>query len=244
MHTRASISSYPQRWVNGANSSSTGPFRRSARLHARQNSTRGEEPTRIAQLASLHKSQTETSAGTVPLPSQGAAEEQEQLSPATQPQHRQTGGEHRLERAPLTRKNLAQFDKMGKKKGTNTAPTSTLPESTTESTTTKTASTTMSGFAVQVFQNGVLDPPRSEPPTNLEEILERYAESRGTASPSESVYEEYVGIVEDVGNEATMLYETGPYLLKRYKRGYKKAFNQAFTGFPKNVGFNNGLSAP
>jgi len=41
-----------------------------------------------------------------------------------------------------------------------------------------------------------------------------------------------------------MVVETSK-LLKEYDdEGYKRAFNQQFTGFPKNVGFNNGLSAP
>lgn len=40
-----------------------------------------------------------------------------------------------------------------------------------------------------------------------------------------------------------MVFGVGHKLLKEYpKGGYKRAFNQAFTGFPKDVGFNNGLS--
>lgn len=33
-------------------------------------------------------------------------------------------------------------------------------------------------------------------------------------------------------------------MLKEYPKGYGRVFNQAFTGSPKDVGFNNGLSAP
>jgi hypothetical protein len=59
------------------------------------------------------------------------------------------------------------------------------------------------------------------------------------------VYEDYVDTVLGVCNETTTLFEMGSKMLKQYpKEGYKKAFNQAFTGFPKDVGFNNGLSAP
>lgn len=32
-------------------------------------------------------------------------------------------------------------------------------------------------------------------------------------------------------------------LLKRHEREYGRVYNQAFNDFPKNVGFNNGLSA-
>lgn len=42
-----------------------------------------------------------------------------------------------------------------------------------------------------------------------------------------------------------MVFEVGGRLLKKYDdKGYRRAFNQAFTGFPKDVGFSKGLSAP
>jgi hypothetical protein len=58
------------------------------------------------------------------------------------------------------------------------------------------------------------------------------------------VYNDYVDRVEGADNEATMVFEVGGQLLKKYLKGYKRAFSQAFTGFPKDVGFNNGLSTP
>jgi len=40
-----------------------------------------------------------------------------------------------------------------------------------------------------------------------------------------------------------MAFVVGGQLLRAYDdEGYQRDFNQAFTGFPKNVGFNNGLS--
>ncbi|KAI0117716.1 hypothetical protein GGR51DRAFT_264758 [Nemania sp. FL0031] len=182
-------------------------------------------------------------------------QEQEQVSPATQSPKRQIDSdddgddhhhnEHRLKRARLTRKNLTRFNEMGKKKGTQAAaPPSAPQDSTTESTTTKTASTTTSGFAVQAYKNGILGPSSSKPPTNLEEIRKRYIEPRGTPSPTPSVYEDYVDTVATAENEATMTFEVGAHMLKKYDKGYKRALNRAFTGFPKDVGFNNGLSAP
>lgn len=42
-----------------------------------------------------------------------------------------------------------------------------------------------------------------------------------------------------------MVVEVSGKVLKEYDdEGYQRSFNQAFTGFPKDAGFNNGLSAP
>ncbi|KID89012.1 heterokaryon incompatibility protein, partial [Metarhizium majus ARSEF 297] len=147
--------------------------------------------------------------------------------------------QHQLKRARLTRKNLALFDKMGKKKAS--AP----PESTDDSNTTKTTSTTTSRFAIQARKNGMLNPLHSKPPTNLENIRKRHARSRATASPPESRFKRYANNVGKAANEATMVVEVSGRLLKEYDDdGYLRVFNQPFTGFPKDVGFNNGLSAP
>ncbi|KAI1740627.1 hypothetical protein F4680DRAFT_94078 [Xylaria scruposa] len=189
--------------------------------------------------------QVETEAGTTTLERPELTREQEQVSPTTLLRKRQIDSngddnEHHLKRARLTRKNLAAFDRMAKKKGTTKTSASAPPESAIES-----SSTTTSGFAVQARKNGILNPLSSKAPENLEDIRRRYAQSRETASPTESVYEDYVNTVGGACNEATMVFEVGGQLLKKYSReGYQRAFNQAFTGFPKDVGFNNGLSAP
>jgi hypothetical protein len=147
------------------------------------------------------------------------------------------------EPARLTRQNLAHFNKMGNnhkgsKKGSKKGG------STTESSSTKTLSTTASGFAIQAYKNGVLDPSSSKPPKNLEEICQRSVLPRGTASPTESEYGDYVDRVNRAANEATVIIETTELLKKHGDKRYNRAFNQAFTAFPKDVGFNNGLSAP
>ncbi|KAK5651147.1 hypothetical protein OQA88_13241 [Cercophora sp. LCS_1] len=139
-------------------------------------------------------------------------------------------------RARLTRKNLAGFDKMGKKKNSD-------PSDDSGSTKTKTASTTTSGFAVKARNNGILESAYSKPPTNLEDLRRRQAKSRATASPPESVYNDYVDRVEGAGNEATVVVQTSE-LLKKYPKGYRQAYNRAFTNLLDDVGFNNGLSAP
>ncbi|KAK0749642.1 hypothetical protein B0T18DRAFT_321224, partial [Schizothecium vesticola] len=139
--------------------------------------------------------------------------------------------------APLTRQNLALFDKMVGGETSN-------PSGDSGSKPTKTTSMTTTGFAIRARENGILDPRSSKPPKNLENIHRRIAKRRGTASPSTSVFEDYTYAVERAFNEATMVGKTLP-LLKTYPREpYTMALNQAFTAFPKDVGFNNGLSAP
>ncbi|CAK7222503.1 hypothetical protein SCUCBS95973_004863 [Sporothrix curviconia] len=113
-----------------------------------------------------------------------------------------------------------------------------------DSASTKTLSTTASGFAIQAYKNGVLDPSGSKPPKNLEEICQRSALPRGTASPTESQYGDYVDRVSRAVNEATVVIETSELLKNHDHKRYNRAFNQAFTAFPKDVGFNHGLSAP
>ncbi|KAM4055918.1 hypothetical protein HRG_002844 [Hirsutella rhossiliensis] len=167
-----------------------------------------------------------------------------QVSPATRLWKRHIGSDddtqHQLKRARLTRKNLTLFDTMGRNKASNhVAPSDSVVDSST-----KTTSTTTSGFAIQAYENGILEPGYSKPPTNLRDIRKRLAQRRGTASPTESVYEDYVDRVQGAGNEATMVFEVGAKLLKGYPKGYKRVFNRTFTRFPKDAGFNNGLSAP
>ncbi|KAF3768237.1 hypothetical protein M406DRAFT_240996, partial [Cryphonectria parasitica EP155] len=154
--------------------------------------------------------------------------------------------EPQLKRARLTRTNLALFDKMVKdfNPSARHSAGSALGKSTVVSSS-RTMSTTMSGFALQAEKNGILDPSSSKPPANLHNIHERYDRSRRTASPTESAYEDYINRVERAVNETTMIYEVGGKLLKEYPdKRYTRAFNQAFTDFPKDVGFNNCLSAP
>ncbi|KAH6630211.1 hypothetical protein B0J18DRAFT_93229 [Chaetomium sp. MPI-SDFR-AT-0129] len=172
------------------------------------------------------------------LPTQG---EQVPANPPSRKRHIAVDNDDdkpQSKRARLTRKNLALFDKMGKKKDHQ--------DSTTSSQTTKTTSTRVSGFADQAYKNGILPPRHSKPPTNLKDIHERHARSRATASPTKSEYQRYTSKVGRAPNEATMVVDTSRRMLKGYDddEGYHQSFNQSFTGFPEGVGFNNGLSAP
>lgn len=123
------------------------------------------------------------------------------------------------------RDNLARFDKMGND-GMRFKKSSIYHDSTNDSTT-RALSITASGFAVQAMKNGILDPPYSKPPTNLDDIRNRLAKSRGTASPPESVYGDYVHRIGTAPNEGTIVFEMGGEMLKKYEnRKYSRAFNQ------------------
>ncbi|KAK1765758.1 hypothetical protein QBC33DRAFT_590598, partial [Phialemonium atrogriseum] len=94
------------------------------------------------------------------------------------------------------------------------------------------------------------DPLESKPPKNLKDTAERLAKTGATPSAPESACKRYANKVGYATNEATIVFQAVRKLLKEYVTddgaddGYQKVFNQAFAGFPKDLGFNNGLSAP
>jgi hypothetical protein len=98
---------------------------------------------------------------------------------------------------------------------------------------------------MQATKNGILDPSRSEPPANIDEIRARHERARETASPTESEFEHYAHLVGGAQNEQTMLVQTAPRILKdAMKKGYSQVFNQAWTAYDKDASFSQGLSAP
>ncbi|KAK7414087.1 hypothetical protein QQX98_007030 [Neonectria punicea] len=136
----------------------------------------------------------------------------------------------RVKRAYLTRKNLEFFDKM-----TNSGPGSSA----------STVSTTSPGFAYIAENNGILKYYQSKPPTNLKQILERHTRSAVCAPITRKGYKDFVSKVRRAPNEATIVFESGQVLLKKYTvEGYHRVFDLSFAGFPKDIGFNNGLSPP
>ncbi|RSL82347.1 hypothetical protein CDV31_016942 [Fusarium ambrosium] len=148
----------------------------------------------------------------------------------------------------LTKKNLRLLDKMTRttKSGVASEPgkSKTASSSTTKTTRSdKIKSTTASGFQEQAIANGILAPRRSKPTHNAKEILERLNRSRETASPPESQYELYCGKIETAGNEAAVVQRMLP-LFKDYDDTYNIDMNRAFSALPKDLGFNDGLSAP
>ncbi|KAK3336827.1 hypothetical protein B0T19DRAFT_447654 [Cercophora scortea] len=224
--------------------------------NTQQPSVNREETSRVAETGRRRKP-TDHPYTSLPVPK---VEWLEQASPATLLRKRpidddsdsdsdsEQDGEHRPKRTRLTRKNLALFNKMAKNKGKK-ASAYAPPESTAQSSSTtqaKTISTTSSGFADQADKNGILNTRRSKRPENYEDTANRLARSRETASPPESAYRRYIKATGKSGStEMTVLVEMAP-LLKTYHDddGYSREFNRSFTGLPKDLGFNNGLSAP
>ncbi|KAI1406778.1 hypothetical protein F5Y13DRAFT_176396 [Hypoxylon sp. FL1857] len=153
---------------------------------------------------------------------------------------------HQVKLAQLTQENLALFNEATKRqktlkkanKVTNKAPTPALPEPT----------DTLLSLKTHFKKNGLLDPLSSKPPRNLKGIRARYVSSSVSTPPSELAYVEYRQygvVVEMAGNKDTMIFQVGSRLLKANANyDYKPSFKRAFTNFPTNVGFNNGLSTP
>ena len=110
----------------------------------------------------------------------------------------------------------------------------------------KKGATKSAAFAVQARRNGILDPRRSKPPSNLVAIQERHARSRQSASPPESRFRYHTNRVEAACNGATLVVEGSRHLLKEYEEdeGYHQVFSHSFTGFPEDVGFNHHLGPP
>lgn len=106
----------------------------------------------------------------------------------------------------------------------------------------KTVSTTDSRFPFLAGGNGILWEPNAKPPTNLELLQDRLKRARDIASPTESEYEVATHNLVVAENEGTVAGEASN-LLKNYRvTGYRRAINLLFKDFPKDVGFNNGLS--
>ncbi|KAK3903429.1 hypothetical protein C8A05DRAFT_32832 [Staphylotrichum tortipilum] len=80
-------------------------------------------------------------------------------------------------------------------------------------------------------------------PKNAKATLDRLNRSRRTASPPESQYQLYCEKIEAAGNEAAVVQRILP-LFKDYDRKYNVDMNRAFVALPKDLGFNDGLSAP
>lgn len=110
----------------------------------------------------------------------------------------------------------------------------------------KQKTSTAASFPDRVLANGIQPPATSKPPSNLAQLKIQISRQREESpSPSESELKIMVSKLRAVPNEQTILLRTSQ-LLKEYgeeDNGYVKVYNQAFTAFPKNLGFNNGLLA-
>ena len=105
----------------------------------------------------------------------------------------------------------------------------------------KTVSSSDSRFPNLLSRNGILEQPNSKRPSNYKEICNQLDKARETASPTESEFEATAYKIQTAENEQTVLLESSA-LLKRYPRGYRRVFDQPFNDFPRDAGFNDGLS--
>jgi hypothetical protein len=112
------------------------------------------------------------------------------------------------------------------------------------SSSTKTVSTSDPRFQQIAVNNGVLVPRNSTQPNNFDETHNYLNRPRESASPSLDEYNQYLFDADTADNEDTLkLAVIGQ--LKKYNDGsYRSAYNQQFTEYPSNAGFNDGLSTP
>lgn len=155
--------------------------------------------------------------------------------------------------APLTERNLKAFTKlydMGRTKKvkksneqttTGSDPTSLELDDSKSSNKTKTA--TDRGFPQLARDNGILPPVYSNPPANQRELQQRLDKSRDSQSPSESQFQAFARKTKEAPNEGSILTHTTKLFKDDDILGYNQVINQAFSEFPKDVGFNDGLSA-
>lgn len=147
------------------------------------------------------------------------------------------GADNRDRTLPLSEKNLALLDNMGKQ--------SRALSTSSDSSTTTLLSMTAPGFAMRASKNGILDPCDSAAPSNLDEIREWHGRSRGSNSPTESEFKLYVRHVDGAQNEQSLLVQTAPRLLKDAKNTfYTPVFDQVWTGYDRAASFAQKLAAP
>lgn len=116
----------------------------------------------------------------------------------------------------------------------------------------KSISTTQPGFEDAVRRNGI-PPQRMTQITRLpnqDEIEARLNASRASASPTVSFYKAFSTVADEADNEATTVNVLNGFVLKDtskdldlIKQRYGTKWDKQWTDYPKDVGFNNGLSA-
>lgn len=154
---------------------------------------------------------------------------------------------------PLTQQNLRLLEKMTtrlrKTKTLRVSILSSTPFYNTGTTQTrikeKTLSTTAPGFEARAFDNGVLNPPNSKPPVNIDDLRTRLNMPRRSSSPSETRFRAYSHAVQTAPNEDSIVHIAAR-LFNDFEDDpqYTQVYNQTLNLFPHNVGFNDGLSAP
>lgn len=92
-------------------------------------------------------------------------------------------------------------------------------------------------------KNGILPTYDAKQPANLKFLKERINRRRESPSPTRSEYDVAAHKIKIAENESTMAEEVSK-LLKDYRiKKYRRATDISVIDFPRDVGFNNGLSA-
>lgn len=157
--------------------------------------------------------------------------------------------------APLTEENLRLFEKMSDSNKASDVRSAITPYNheivTSTSTMTKTISTTQSGYEDKLRANGVVHAMRAgiHPPKNKSEVQDYLDMSRNSASPTNSQYRGYVRRYFNAESQADLLLLFCTEVLKRgdlqdMEQGHFAKVDAQWADYPKNVGFNNKLSAP
>lgn len=152
--------------------------------------------------------------------------------------------------APLTRANLRRLETMTGTKGSKSTTTAPSAQSKSDS---KSISTTDAAFPARQRQNGGVNPLRSEyrPPKNVATINEFLDRSRSSASPTTSQHERFLEELDEAAAERDVEDILRSRVLQRPNQTphleaikYRAKLDKQWIDFPKDVGFNNGLSAP
>ncbi|KAI5923589.1 hypothetical protein F4810DRAFT_199872 [Camillea tinctor] len=127
-----------------------------------------------------------------------------------------------------------------KKKRTTTAP----PDPVLSSLPGDITSNIYSDFATQLSRNGILDLTHSTPPANLKSLRDCLAESHATSTSLKPTYEDYIDTIRGAVNKETLVAEMLLLFDAHPQKQHRRALNEPFTGFPTDIGFNDGLPAP
>lgn len=154
-----------------------------------------------------------------------------------------------LHRYPLTEKNLNRLAMSTTSKRPSTASVQSL-RSGNSCDTSRSISTTSEGFENRAFDNGILDAVRSGKQAVADsDVKQKLLAPRGSASPTQSQYDKFADRIVEASNEQGTIAVYSKYIFQdtedaHFDIGYRRKEDKMWTEFPKNVGFNNGLSAP
>ncbi|KAH8767299.1 hypothetical protein F5883DRAFT_396763, partial [Diaporthe sp. PMI_573] len=149
----------------------------------------------------------------------------------------------------LTKQNLHRLAMSTNSKGPRTASVQSL-KSGISGDTSRSISTTSEGFENRALENGVLDAVRSGKQEVADtDVNKKLLASRGSASPTQSQYNKFADRIVEASNEQGTIAVYSKYIFQdtedaHFDIGYRRKEDKMWTEFPKNVGFNNGLSAP